>query len=187
MKLLKADRDRESWRMVTIGESPRHGHYEVSDYGRVRHVYLFKEPRILQPFIRKQRKSTHGSSYMVVKIGRKETHVSHLVWCAFIGEIPKGYCIIHRNGLIGENMLSNLACVEKRKLGEMYAGRAKRKKSVLHIDKSGNILAIYRTTREAADGYKYLNRQSILDRCNGRIKRGYWLPDGTSFTWDEEE
>ena len=44
--------------------------------------------------------------------GRKKNIRAHtLVWTTFVGDIPKGYCIDHKNNIRDDNRIENLQCV----------------------------------------------------------------------------
>lgn len=97
---------REKWKPVMAGK------YEASDMGRIRSLdrtvgnkgsggcYNVKG-RILKPSVAK-------NGYLVVNIGRKTAFVHRLVYEAFVGRIPKGMTINHRNGNKADNRLCNI-------------------------------------------------------------------------------
>lgn len=75
---------REEWRPVTGRETE----YEVSSLGRVRNA----RGRVLRP-----QRGSHG--YPHVDLGRNKTKLIHiLVATAFLGPVPEGQEVRHRNG-----------------------------------------------------------------------------------------
>ena len=44
--------------------------------------------------------------------GKKE-YFHKLVWEAWNGPVPKGYCIHHLNGIVDDNRIQNLVCLSK--------------------------------------------------------------------------
>lgn len=87
----------EEWRAV-VGD-PR---YEVSNLGRVRSYRRSAQGRILRPGI-----ASHG--YPTVALGRGHTRTVHsLVAEAFIGSVPAGQEVRHKNGIRNDPRASNL-------------------------------------------------------------------------------
>lgn len=86
------------------------GHYQVSNLGRVKGIKFVKE-RII--------KGNAPLGYPMVglrKPGEKRRHIKihRLVYSAFIGDIPNGMEINHKNGIRHDNRLENLECVTRR-------------------------------------------------------------------------
>lgn len=172
----------ERWK--TIPDKPANGRYDVSTEGRVRHVYGSGKIKMISAY--PKRTIRKGSTYYLVKICRKEVKVAHLVFTTFRGPIPEGKCIIHRNGLKEDNSIYNLVCVSKEKVGEVYGKKVNTSRPIAKINSKGEYLEIYRSHREAARKNPYINRQSILDRCNGKVKIDIYLPDGTTFVYADQ-
>lgn len=94
------ERAAERWLPV-----PGHGHYEVSDQGRVR-SNKYREPRLLKP------RSTAKGGYLLVKLREsghaRDFRVHKLVMLTFVGPRPDGLEICHYDGDPTNNALSNL-------------------------------------------------------------------------------
>lgn len=96
----------ERWRDVPNYE----GRYRVSDRGRVKSVLNRRSlpGGILSPYRKKE-------SYLRVVLRKngddKEFPIHQLVWFAFMGPIPKGLEINHKDGVKGNNLLPNLEVV----------------------------------------------------------------------------
>lgn len=192
----------EVWRKLTwVPENKKKITYIVSNLGEIRSVY----PSGLQRTVGRSIKSDAAKGSKKYRFiyrdehGRKcEIAVAAVVWMAFKGPVPEGACVVHRNGNTFDNRLENLTLMRKDSLGRTFGGRSScagrwrfgRKKDtrrcIAHVDAEGNVIAFYRSSREAARGYGYLNYQAILDRCNHRVTRDRWLPDGTTFVWEDD-
>ena len=93
----------ETWKPVTGYESL----YHVSDLGRVKRLVgkRSREERVLRP----GRMTTHYLFVALCKDGKPKLHSVHrLVAAAFIGPIPEGHEVNHKNGVRTDNRLENL-------------------------------------------------------------------------------
>lgn len=91
------------------------GHYQVSNFGRVRSIdryvttkkghKIFKEGQI-------QKLQDNGNGRLYKQMKRdgtfKNYYISRLVMLAFVGERPEGYAICHNDGDVKNNRLDNL-------------------------------------------------------------------------------
>lgn len=95
----------EEWRRVSGYER-----YEVSSMGRIRANTRCSHDRILSP-------ATLSNGYVVVCIGaqpgapRQNHHVHRLVAEAFLGPVPIGRQVNHKNGIKADNRVANLEYV----------------------------------------------------------------------------
>lgn len=102
----------EIWREVVGFE----GHYEVSNFGRVRSVertitqeskWGKQVKRVMRGKLLRPGKASHG--YDTVVLGRGNTRTVHsLVAEAFIGPCPEGHEVLHIDGTRSNNRLANL-------------------------------------------------------------------------------
>ena len=130
---------------------------------------------MLKPYLRK------GVPPYFIKINKKEVKVAQLVWRAFHGNYDtKRYSLIH-TGLKTDDRLMNLTLLSKQEAGSMFASRSRRR-GIYKVDpENRNILAFYKSSREAA-AKEYCSYQTILDSCNGKTRRN---ATGYSFVWSE--
>lgn len=107
-----------------------------------------------------------------------------VVWLmadAFMGGRRTGYCITHKDGSKLNCDLRNLEFKTSRECGKLSSGH--RRKTVLKIDRQGNVVAIFRSAREAAEK-EYICQNSISARCLGNVKNPFEL---TGYTYQYED
>lgn len=95
------------------------------------------------------------------------------------GRIP-GVCIIHKNGSKFDCSRRNLQYMTYAQCGKL-SGTSNRR-PVLKIDKSGEVVAIYKSVTEAANK-NYLSKTAVWLRCNGKVKNPYDL-DGYDYKYE---
>ena len=166
----------ETWRDIQGYD----GRYQVDREGNIRRVFPSGKTRLLQP----HHKKMAGSQRLIVHLShngkQKEVIVMQIVARAFLGPCPEGCVPYHKNGCQSDNYVNNIAYIDRRQLGRM-TGAMSRRKPVAKIDQNGEIVDVYSSAREAARK-NYMGYQSVIDRCNGKIKR--IAPDGYFYKWD---
>lgn len=161
------------------------GKYQVSADGQVRRLYNIAKPRNLS--LVKKGQACHTAPYLVVNLcidGVRKCHkVAHLVYKTFKGPIPEGKCILHKNGDYRDNSVNNLVALTKQEVGRLTAGHTEKRRPVAQLDRYGNLLQVFPSTRAAsrATGISYT---SIADYCNGL--HGPMARDGYFYKWDED-
>ena len=128
-------------------------------------------------------KKNNPKAGFLVKVDKKERSVARMVYQAFNGLIPKELVISHKDGFKWNNQIENLEAVTRAESGKRTGGKSTTK-IVLKIDRAGNVVKKYNSTREAAK-YEYMSRQTISDRCNGKIKKEFDL-NGYSYRWRDK-
>jgi hypothetical protein len=108
--------------------------------------------------------------------------VSNLVANAFLGPRPSGYVTYHRNFCKSDNSVVNLTYITQKELGRKTGSESKRR-SVVKINQAGEEVEIYKSAREAGRE-NYMSYQTIIDRCNGKVKSTY-APDGFKYVWED--
>lgn len=159
------------------------GRYQVSYEGKIRSIYKNGKTRELTPYIK-----NHGRKILQIGLSKngvkKEIPVHTIVAQAFIGEPKAGQVVYHKNGLIRDNWASNLEYIDRKTLGEM-TGPGSRRKSVAKINADGEIVAVYTSARQAAKE-NFMSYQTIVDRCNRKVKSPF-APDGYAYAWEDSE
>ena len=154
--------------------------YRVSDTGRIQSCYSGKWVD-LSPSVHGKRKRLEIT--FVAQDGTKElVPVKYLVADAFMGGRRPGYNIIHKNGMKSDCAVENLAFANKHDTGKMY-GAIGRRKAVLKLDRSGNLLAVYHSAKEAAKK-NFMYEGQVKRHCRGDIQNPFKFSDFT-FAYDK--
>lgn len=107
--------------------------------------------------------------------------VSKMVADYFMGGTPPGMMRVHRNWLKADNAKENIVFRPRGKSG----ARPGNCRPVLKVDRAGNVVAIYRSTVEAAKK-NHISQAAIGKRCLRRIKDPYRL-DGYNYIYEERK
>lgn len=157
------------------------GRYQVSYYGKVRSVYKNGTTRLLTLNPKHQR--NNGLIVRLSKDGRrKEYYVHSLVAWAFLGKANNGEVVYHKNGVLTDNIATNLKYITRQDLGKITGAKGRRR-PVAKIDAKGDIIDFYSSARKAAQA-NYLSYQTVIDRCNGKVKSAL-APDGYAYAWED--
>lgn len=101
---------------------------------------------------------------------------------AFMGGRRKGYNIIHKNGVKQDCYLNNLEFIKNEDSGKKFGGLARRM-PVLKVDRNGEILAAYKSAKEAAEEC-FMSKLQIQRHCRGEIQNPFKFLDYT-FVYDK--
>jgi len=168
------------WRDIPGIRGIRGWRYQAGMGGEVRTVYKSGKTRTLSGRVKTPKR---GARCLMVKIRGKEMRVPHLVAMAFLGPIPPGARVVHKNGIHGDNRPDNLEYVTKREMGLRHGGKNSRSRSVFKIAPDGEVVEVYRSARQAARE-AFMSCPAVLDRCNGRVKNEFALT-GFSYRWED--
>ena len=149
----------ETWKDISGYE----GIYEVSDLGRVRSLV---QRNRWKPGILKPGKDGKGYLFVILCKGgiRKHMKVHRLVAQAFIPNPNNLETVNHKDEDKTNNAASNLEYMTRG--DNVIYSQARR---VQMFDKQGNLLATFRSAHEA-QRVTGIDRRSICDCCNGRLK-----------------
>ncbi len=136
--------------------------YWFSSHGRVKRIYKNNNERLLNPFTCQ---SKTGGKYLTIKIHGKATRVTKIIYRLFIGEIPEGYVVHHKDNHYKNNDFRNLELLTRKELGYITGGRSSMRRLIYDMDNK----CFYKGTREAARKL-FISRQTVSDYCNGKIK-----------------
>ena len=182
----------EAWRDV-----PGYGgKYQASDMGRIANTFWRGQKRqnggrtILAQFKKKPRGKARESARRFVHLtdsdgNTKEISAAKVVAETFLGPVPPGKVIFHKNGNPADNSIWNLAFRTPQQVGQMTGADSSRR-PVLKFSATGELLECYPSARKAAEA-NYFSFQPIIDRCNGKCKRHILAPDGCYYAWDTEK
>jgi hypothetical protein len=117
---------KEEWRDVRISE----GLYQISNKGRIK-SFQGKNPRILKPRI-----SSYGYHVASLYLNKKPVYirVHRLVMQEFVGDIPEGYQVNHKDANKSNNSVDNLEyCTPSQNIIHSYSlGLQKTKRGANH-------------------------------------------------------
>lgn len=165
------------------------GLYQASTAGRIRKAWPKSGKRTpVAQYPKKSRRKPAGKKILYVHLtmadGRRiERPVLKLIAETFC-EVPAGCAAVHRNGMRSDNSAENIVFLSNKDLGYRYGAKASRR-PVCKVDPEGNIIEVYSSAR-AAGRANHMSYQTILDRCNGKVKNPTAL-DGFNYAWDEGE
>lgn len=166
------------------------GMYEISDMGNVRSwrwrgAKRTAEPHLLTPYLRKGGNGSNGRRLFVKLtdkkgVGRERTVLGLMVETWLGGKRP-GLVPYHKNGDLTDNWVGNIAFASRRELGRKTGAKAGRV-PVVKVTPEGEIVAAYSSAREAAKA-NHMSYQTVLDRCNGKVKKPFAL-DGHTYQFE---
>ena len=156
--------------------------YQVNQMGGIRRVWS-KKYTPMTPY----KVCRHGNTYYVVKLSDgtgKSTAVkaSYVVARAFLPPKPSpNHVLYHKNGDIDDHCARNLGWITRSALGKK-TGAQSRRKPVSKMDRDFNIVETY-TSARAAGRANFMSYQTVMDRCNNKVKNEFGLT-GYTFRWD---
>ena len=169
------------------------GAYQISGEGQVRSWrwrgdQFMQEPKIPRQYMRKPRCGGRRSARRYVKLtdgqGRgKEVAVIRLMVLTWFGGYPPGKVAYHKNGDLTDHCYTNIGFATPRELGRMTGGKSRRR-SVAKVNAAGEVVAFYPSARKAAKA-NHMSYQTVLDRCNGKVKKPFAL-DGYTYRFDDK-
>ena len=99
----------------------------------------------------------------------------------FLGPIPKGASVFHKNGIKTDNFAGNLEYLDKSEVGKRTAHKSTSKSVVKYDPDTNDFLDEYRSVREAARK-NFVSYQAILNHLNGLSNSVF----GMLFMYSEE-
>lgn len=143
------------------------GIYQINYWADIRKKLGNGKYKYLKPYVKK-----NNQGKRLIKLKRKEVVVMSLMRITFIGDLPKGYVTYHKNGIKTDDILGNIGVITKKELSKKTGQMNGRATKVAKINQDGEIVAFYKSAREAAR-QNYMSYQTILDpgyeedRCAG--------------------
>lgn len=146
-----------------------------------------KAPHFLTQYRKKPRGKGRRSGRYYFKLtapdGKAcEVAVIGLMVDVWLGRRPPGKVAYYRNGDLADSCLHNIAFATPRELGAKTGAQSSRR-PVGKIDTSGDVVAVYSSARAAARA-NHMSYQTVLDRCNGKVKNSYAL-DGHNYRFEK--
>lgn len=101
----------------------------------------------------------------LVKIKGKQQHIARCVYTLFVGEIPKGYVVHHKDNCYFNNDVRNLEILTSKELGHKIGVRNRRRKKVYCLDNG----KYYKSAKECGEDVG-TDSSTICHICNGQVK-----------------
>lgn len=160
------------------------GKYQASRMGDVRRLYDSGKTRTLSPYTKKR--VGPGKPFVRLTLDGKprEFTVLAVMVLTWHGGPPPGKVAYHVNGDLMDNCLNNIAFATRRELGRA-TGHMSSRRTVVKVDERGEVIDVYRSAREAAR-HNHMSYQTVLDRCNRKVRNEYAL-DGHTYRFEDED
>lgn len=178
--------------------------YEISNHGRLRRasymqVYKNGKFKIYEPYVHSET-NAKGDYFRVILRGsrhrRRSCYIHRLVWEAFVGEIPKGYIVHHKDGNRQNNSLSNLQLVTTKEHHDIHLAehpemiegmnrynKFERPLAICQYSLDGKFIAEYHSGKEASDATGVCQR-NILQVCNKtEYSKGRYRKQAGGYIW----
>ena len=160
------------------------GKYQCDREGNFRRVYKSGKTRQIRPY-RKNETTNKMVIHLTDDSGKtSEKLVLGIMALTFLGPAPVGYVAYHKNGALTENHINNIEYISRKELGKITGCKSTRK-TVAKINRLCEIVAVYSSARQAAKE-NFMSYQTIIDRCNGKVKSAF-APDGYAYAWEDSE
>ena len=160
------------------------GKYQCDREGNFRRVYKSGKTRPIIPY---RKNGTRNKIVVHLTDDNGKTSkkmVIGIMAITFLGPAPTGCVPYHKNGALTENHINNIAYINRKELGKI-TGQKSRRKTVAKINDSGNIVEVYPSARAAARD-NFMSYQTVIDRCNGKVKSAF-ASDGFAYVWEDDE
>lgn len=178
--------------------------YEISNHGRLRRasymqVYKNGKFKIYEPYVHSET-NAKGDYFRVILRGsrhrRRSCYIHRLVWEAFVGEIPKGYIVHHKDGNRQNNSLSNLQLVTTKEHHDIHLAehpemiegmnrynKFERPLAICQYSLDGKFIAEYHSGKDASDATGVCQR-NILQVCNKtEYSKGRYRKQAGGYIW----
>lgn len=163
------------------------GFYQINLDGEVRSWRCRgkrgSEPHLMTPYTNRGHRSRARFVKLTDTSGRqRDVPVMKLMVDVWLGGPRPGMIPYHRNGDLADNCAHNIAFGTPQQVGRLF-GASARRIPVAKIAPGGAVVAVYPSARTAAKA-NYVSYQTVLDRCNGRVKQPFALL-GYTFKFEE--
>lgn len=159
------------------------GIYQANAEGQIRRCWPDGRTRVLKPCRHYQKGNIPTSVVnMYGPDGRRRLRtIGKMVAETFLGPCPEGMFVCHKNGMLTDNSVYNLAFIDKTEFYKRKTGR--KGKSVIKIYASGET-EIFGSAKIAAEK-NFMSYANMIWRCNGGPKLGP-TGSGYDFAWEDD-
>ena len=155
--------------------------YRISTLGRIAKVLPNGKRFILKHTY--DRKACHYTVCLKLKNGLiAHKTITSLMGLTFL-EPKEGYVFTTKNNIQTDMRLSNITQMQTKDIAARI-NKGKRK-TIFKIDRNGDVVEIYHSTRECAFTNNY-SQQSISDRCAG-LRKNILASDGYAYCYEDNE
>lgn len=155
--------------------------YRISTLGRVAKVLPNGKRFLLKHTY--DRKACHYSVGLKLKNGLiAHKTITNLMGLTFL-EPKEGYVFTTKNNIQTDMRLLNIIQMQTKDIAAR-TNKGKRK-TIFKIDRNGDVVEIYHSTRECALANNY-SQQSISDRCAG-LRKNILASDGYAYCYEDNE
>lgn len=163
------------------------GIYQANAEGQIRRCWPDGRTRVLKPCRHYQKGNIPTSVVnMYGPDGRRRLrNIGKMIAETFLGPCPEGMFVYHKNGMLTDNSIYNLAFISKEEFWSMIGRKRSRRKNVVKLAKSGEIVEVYKSAKHAAAA-NYISYSMMLSRCNGVPKLGP-AGDGYDYAWEDDK
>lgn len=160
------------------------GKYQVNRIADVRRVFPSGLVRDMTAYRKSGRKFRQRLFVKLTKDGKStEVPLLTIMAMAWYGTWPESKVPYHINRNIWDNRLENIGFIDRVSLGRLTGHMSSKRKTVFKVDRDGRDVEVYRSAREAAKA-NHMSYQTVLDRCNGKVKNPYAL-DGFTYRFED--
>ena len=148
--------------------------YRINEKADIQRKFPDGKWRSLSPYLNNKRAVIN---MWVTKTHRKPVGIVRLMDDAFFDGYARknGMCIVHKNGAKMDCELCNLQIVTRKDCAKRSAKIARRI-PVVKLDKQGNVIAHYKSCREAAKA-NFMSYTAMFNRVNNKIKDASKIDD----------
>lgn len=166
------------------------GKYQANRLGEIRRTFPSGVVRGMTPYRKSgQQHQKILRSRLFVKLTKdghsKEVPLLQIMAATWHGETPKGKVPYHINDIVTDNRAANIGFIDRRSLGQKTGHMSGKRKTVFKVNQNGEDVEVYRSAREAARA-NHMSYQTVLDRCNGKVKNPYAL-DGYTYRFEDQK
>lgn len=161
------------------------GKYQINRIGEVRRKYESGLVRDMSSYKKSGKQFRQRQFVKLTKNGKgsKDVSVLQIMAKTWFRQQDENKVPYHKNHIVTDNRVENIGFIDRSKLGKETGHMSGKRKTVFKVNRAGEDVEVYRSAREAARKNN-MSYQTVLDRCNGKVKNPYAL-DGYTYRFEE--